>query len=443
MNYTRPNGDNRFATLSGSVQGVPSSEMDKEWSNLKDEVNKGLPKDGSEVMTGALRHGGISKQLKGNDIAPAATVLTPGTDGNYFDVTGTNPMSTIATVAIGTVISLHFDDIITLTHSANLVLQNAVNITTVAGDELTFIEFDTGKWRLVGSAGSLLPATPLTTQGDILIRDGGGPVRLAAGTSGQVLRTKGTGVNPLWATIPCAGFTNIGANYDALIVDAKTNATVDIDAFNGVVYSTPGRIGVPTGAINLTLNISGTGADGRDVTENSGNEKASSWYYLWVIMKEDGSLASFATLAATYPSALPATYVYASLVGVIYNDSGSLFVDIYQEGTRVEYVLNEVMLNGSFAVSTWTSLSVTSFFPPNAKRIHVLGAANGRWLGISPRSDGHAGAYSNINIPTATDFGIISAAMSSIANLDIRYASSIYYYSAAADAELDALGWEY
>ena len=40
--------------------------------------------------------------------------------------------------------------------------------------------------------------TTLTTQGDILYRDGSGLQRLAAGTSGQILQTGGSGANPSW-----------------------------------------------------------------------------------------------------------------------------------------------------------------------------------------------------------------------------------------------------
>ena len=43
--------------------------------------------------------------------------------------------------------------------------------------------------------------TTLTTQGDILYRDGSGLQRLAAGTSGQYLETKGSGYNPVWSTV--------------------------------------------------------------------------------------------------------------------------------------------------------------------------------------------------------------------------------------------------
>ena len=43
--------------------------------------------------------------------------------------------------------------------------------------------------------------TTLTTQGDVLYRDGSGLQRLAAGTSGQVLTTGGAGANISWATV--------------------------------------------------------------------------------------------------------------------------------------------------------------------------------------------------------------------------------------------------
>ena len=53
-------------------------------------------------------------------------------------------------------------------------------------------------WDQMSSAGTDLTTT-LTTQGDILYRDGSGLQRLAAGTAGQVLQTGGSGANVSWA----------------------------------------------------------------------------------------------------------------------------------------------------------------------------------------------------------------------------------------------------
>ena len=58
-------------------------------------------------------------------------------------------------------------------------------------------------WNVMAEGGDV--ATTLTTQGDILYRDGSGLQRLGAGTSGQLLTTGGTGANPSWTTVDSGG----------------------------------------------------------------------------------------------------------------------------------------------------------------------------------------------------------------------------------------------
>ncbi len=84
---------------------------------------------------------------KGADIA-SASALTLGTDGNYFDVTGTTGITSIGTWGIGSVVKLHFDGALLLTHGAtDLILpNNGENITTAAGDEAEFVEYQSGDW---------------------------------------------------------------------------------------------------------------------------------------------------------------------------------------------------------------------------------------------------------------------------------------------------------
>ena len=57
-----------------------------------------------------------------------------------------------------------------------------------------------GSWSYLAK-GAAAFTSPLTTQGDIFFRDGSGDQRLAAGTSGQVLTTGGSGANPTWGTV--------------------------------------------------------------------------------------------------------------------------------------------------------------------------------------------------------------------------------------------------
>ena len=85
---------------------------------------------------------------QGADVA-SDTVLAVLTDGNYFDVTGTTAITSINTTGgVGTLIKLHFDGVLVLTHDAtDLILPSGANITTAAGDEAEFIEYATGDYR--------------------------------------------------------------------------------------------------------------------------------------------------------------------------------------------------------------------------------------------------------------------------------------------------------
>ena len=123
------------------------------------------------LMTGMLRG------AKGADVASGST-LTLGTDGNYFDVTGTTTITGIATVGVGTTVCLQFDGAVTLTHHAtDLILPGAVNLTTSIGTHVWLNEYATAKWRVLG----WLDPTP-------------------TGTGSQVLATSPTLTTPIFET---------------------------------------------------------------------------------------------------------------------------------------------------------------------------------------------------------------------------------------------------
>jgi len=101
----------------------------------------------SRVFNNVAEFNNLVKWAKGADIA-STTTLVIGDDGNYFDVTGTTAITSIATKGIGTVVKLHFDAALTLTHHAtDLILPGGANITTAAGDEAEFVEYASGDWR--------------------------------------------------------------------------------------------------------------------------------------------------------------------------------------------------------------------------------------------------------------------------------------------------------
>ena len=73
----------------------------------------------------------------------------------------------------------------------------------------------TAKWNQMSAAGTngTDVGTTITTQGDILYRDGSGLQRLGAGTSGQVLQTGGSGANPSWTTMS-SDYVKLHSAYD-------------------------------------------------------------------------------------------------------------------------------------------------------------------------------------------------------------------------------------
>ena len=83
------------------------------------------------------------------------------------------------------------DDVVSLSGSSYVCIQAGTNQNPASA---------TAYWEQMSSAGTNGTdlTTTLTTQGDIVYRDGSGLARLGAGTSGQVLQTGGTGANPSW-----------------------------------------------------------------------------------------------------------------------------------------------------------------------------------------------------------------------------------------------------
>ena len=84
------------------------------------------------------------------------------------------------------------DDIVTHGNETFICIQAGSNIATTNASYWT-------KLAAKGTDGTDV-GTTITTQGDILYRDGSGLARLPAGTSGQVLKTGGSGANPSWGT---------------------------------------------------------------------------------------------------------------------------------------------------------------------------------------------------------------------------------------------------
>lgn len=110
-----------------------------------------------------MRSGQI-QESKGADVA-SASALPVLTDGNFFDVTGTTDIDTIASVGVGTFVTLQFDAILTINHdAADLILPGGLDIITAAGDTYTFFEYAAGDWIMTASSRTLIVGTVDTAQ---------------------------------------------------------------------------------------------------------------------------------------------------------------------------------------------------------------------------------------------------------------------------------------
>ena len=139
-------------TTSNEICGIFKGGNDGATTLLSFQNSSGVEK-GKITNNGGLALSGTFTQDKGADVASTAGVMTLGADGNYFDITGTNSITGIATLGVGTFVTLHFDAAATLVHhSTDLIMPGAANVVCAAGDEFTFVEFASADWRCVSYA---------------------------------------------------------------------------------------------------------------------------------------------------------------------------------------------------------------------------------------------------------------------------------------------------
>ena len=125
-------------------------------------------------------------------------------------------------------------------------------------------------WNVLAQAGTdgTDVGTTLTTQGDILYRDGSGLQRLAAGTAGHVLQTGGTGANPSW--------TAVSSDWVKIVQTNVTSNASSVDFVNGtggVVIDSTYRIYKLIGTYRGDTN----GAEFQIRVMNSGSARSSSY----------------------------------------------------------------------------------------------------------------------------------------------------------------------
>jgi len=122
--------------------------------------------DLSSIAQNLVMTSKIIKQAKGADVASVAGAITLGDDGNYFDITGTNAITSITAKAAGTVVTLQFDSTASLVDGSNLKLQG--NFTGAAEAQITLVSDGTNWFEVSRNTFSYTPTSSNALSGSVL-----------------------------------------------------------------------------------------------------------------------------------------------------------------------------------------------------------------------------------------------------------------------------------
>ncbi len=216
-----------------------------------------------------------------------------------------------------------------------------------------------------GSAGD---SSPLTTKGDIYTFSTDN-ARLPIGTDNHVLTADSgepTGVK--WAALSAT------KKADKLNFDMKFNASnptyqIDIDADSITMYNTSEEAKTVSD-VNVTVDITASGANGLD----TGSEASSTWYSIWTVAKEDGTVAGLLHAGGTGvigDLTFPSGYTYARWHGWARNDSSSDFLFGHWFNHEAFWYDDNIQVYGAAAPTTYTDLDVSDECPPKTETVMI------------------------------------------------------------------------
>lgn len=402
------NGAGTYNLPSGNPV-VTNTTISSTWANstlsdIASALTQSVAKDGQTVMTNNLPMGGFKLTNLGagtnagdsvryqqlfsqglpTDIASAATTDIGGQNTAFLNVTGTVGITSLGTNYNGPRI-LKFLDVLTITHdSTTLVLPNATNITTQAGDYAIFVP----KSTVSGTPDGWALVNYLNSDGNVYVKD---QAYDAATWDGNLSAPTKNAVRDKIESIASA----IQGSFKGLTLSSSgTNSNVLVNC-SQIVVRDNGFLYKSIYFISLTINLSISGINGLD----TGTSSASTWYSVWII--SDGTTTSgLLSLSSTNPT-MPTGYTYKARVGWIRTDStaNKYPLSFTQNGNIVSYKIASgsnvtdwpTLTNnatGSLSAPTWTTVSLSNFIPSTALQVGVMVAAanNGAAIAVVPNN---------------------------------------------------------
>ena len=205
-------------------------------------------------------------------------------------------------------------------------------------------------------------------------------------------------------------------------------------------------------SVALVINTAGSGANGLDTGALAG----STWYSVFVIAKDDGTVAGLISISAVTP-AMPIGYTFFARVGWIRTDSSANKYPLAftQRGRRVQYLatasgnvagaqLMAIGAAGTFSHTTpvFVPVGVQNFVPPTAATIEIVASGNYGSGGpsavmVAPGAN-YLGDYSNTAAPPVYTTSATAYSVSTI----LLEGSNVYWCSSNTGGMLFCFGWE-
>lgn len=216
-----------------------------------------------------------------------------------------------------------------------------------------------------------------------------------------------------------------GRGISNLVITVNSNTAATITADQAALNNGSGGVFVGS-AINLTVDITVSGAGGLD----AGAEAANTWYSVWFIWNPTTlTLNTLLSTSATAPT-LPAGYPYKLRVGWVRNNASSNLYLTLQKNNRARYITGTNPATKLLIGTGGGANSLTPFVPPTAYMLEGFyswgGGGNNDFL------------YTNANSSSLFEYAHIEAASSMESWFDYFLENTNIYINANS---IYATGW--